>query len=284
VFGDPDEAVLEIRYRKIRVLPPIGKQKRYPSLTLTVIHAEERGPPKNRKKIDWKLIADLPVGSRADAIEKLEWYALRWKIEVFHKILKSGCKAEESKLRTAQRLANLVSVFCILSWRVFWMTMLNRSAPDALPTLVLTATEIAVLDRLVSDKPPARRKTLSHYLTKIARLGGYLARANDPPPGNTVMWRGLSRLTDIALGAMSERKLWVPMGRGKILRCPDRAVLGRKTCSHSSTHRARAHQAFCGSLRRSGSHTTSNMSRSAVAMDRARSIPLICIPTARFHS
>jgi hypothetical protein len=200
--GDPDEAVLEIRYRKIRVLPPIGKQKRYPALTLTVIHAEERDTPKNRKKIDWKLIADLPVQSRKDAIEKLEWYALRWKIEVFHKILKSGCKAEESKLRTAQRLTNLVSVFCILSWRVFWMTMLNRSAPDALPTLALTATEIAVLDRLVNDKPEARRKTLSHYLTKIARLGGYLARANDPPPGNTVMWRGLSRLTDIALGAM----------------------------------------------------------------------------------
>jgi hypothetical protein len=200
--GDPDEAVLEIRYRKIRVLPPIGKQKRYPALTLTVIHAEERGTPKSRKKIDWKLITDLPVGSRADAIEKLEWYALRWKIEVFHKILKSGCKAEESKLRTAQRLANLVSIFCILSWRIFWMTMLNRSTPDAPPTLALTATEIAVLDRLVNDKPQARPKTLSHYLTKIARLGGYLARANDPPPGNTAMWRGLSRLTDIALGAM----------------------------------------------------------------------------------
>ncbi len=200
--GDPDEAVLEIRYRKIRVLPPIGKQKRYPALTLTVIHAEERGTPKNRKKIDWKLITDLPVGSRTDAIEKLEWYALRWKIEVFHKILKSGCKAEESKLRTAQRLTNLVSVFCILSWRVFWMTMLNRSAPDALPTLALTVTEIAVLDRLVNEQAQAQGKTLSHYLTKIARLGGYLARANDPPPGNTVMWRGLSRLTDIALGAM----------------------------------------------------------------------------------
>src|SRR5271156_5914311 len=199
--GDPDEAVLEIRYRKIRVLPPIGKQKRYPALTLTVIHADERGTPKNRKKIAWKLITNLPVCSRAEAIEKLGWYALRWKIEVFHKILKSGCKAEESKLRTAQRLTNLVAVFCILSWRVFWMTMLNRAAPDALPSLALTETEIAVLDRLVSDKPQARRKNLSHYLTKIARLGGYLARANDPPPGNTVMWRGLSRLTDIALGA-----------------------------------------------------------------------------------
>ena len=200
--GDPDEAVLEIRYRKIRILPPIGKQKRYPALTLTVIHAEERATPRNRKKIEWKLITDLPVGSRAEAIEKLEWYALRWKIEVFHKILKSGCRAEDSKLQTAQRLTNLISVFCILSWRVFWMTMLNRSAPEAPPTLALTATEIALLDRLVNDKQQARRKTLSHYLTKIARLGGYLARASDPPPGNTVMWRGLSRLTDIAMGAM----------------------------------------------------------------------------------
>lgn len=200
--GNSDEAVLEIRYRKIRVLPPIGKQKRYPALTLTVIHAEERVAPKNRKKVEWKLITDLPVGSRADAIEKLEWYALRWKIEVFHKILKSGCKAEESRLRTAQRLTNLISVFCIISWRVFWMTMLNRSAPDAPPALALTATEVALLDRLVNDKPKPRRKTLSHYLTKVARLGGYLARAKDPPPGNTVMWRGLSRLTDITLGAV----------------------------------------------------------------------------------
>jgi hypothetical protein len=204
--GDPDEAVLEIRYRKIRVLPPIGKQNRYPALTLTVIHAEERGTPKNRKRIEWKLITDLPVGSRTDAIEKLEWYALRWKIEVFHKILKSGCKAEESKLRTAQRLTNLISLFCILSWRVFWVTMLNRSTPDAPPTFALTAIEIGVLDRLVNDKLKARQKTLSHYLIKIARLGGYLARASDPPPGNTVMWRGLSRLTDIALGATVGRE------------------------------------------------------------------------------
>jgi hypothetical protein len=202
--GDPSDAVLEIRYRRIRVLPPIGKQKRYPALILTVIHAEEREAPKNRRKIEWKLITDLPIQSRQDAIEKLEWYAMRWKIEVFHKILKSGCKAEESKLRTAQRLVNLISVFCITSWRIFWMTMINRSAPDAPPSVALTDIEIGLLDRLVNDKGKAlpQRKTLGTYLTKIARLGGYLARANDPPPGNMVMWRGLSRLTDIEFGAV----------------------------------------------------------------------------------
>lgn len=201
--GNPDQAVLEIRYRKIRILPPIGKQSRYPALTLTVIHADERGAPKNRKKIEWKLLTDLPVQSRGDAIEKLEWYSLRWKIEVFHKILKSGCRAEDSQLRTAQRLTNLISVFCIVSWRILGMTMLNRSAPNASPEFVLTKAEIQLLDRLVKDKKPVstQRKTLSHYLIKIARLGGYLARANDPPPGNLIMWRGLSRFTDIATGA-----------------------------------------------------------------------------------
>jgi hypothetical protein len=126
---------------------------------------------------------------------------------VFHKTLKSGCKAEESKLRTAQRLTNLISVFCILSWRVFWMTMLNRLTPDAPPALALIPTEIALLDRVMSDKSQAWRKTLVHYLTKIARLGGYLTRPSDPPPGSIVMWRRLSRLTDITLGATLGPKL-----------------------------------------------------------------------------
>src|SRR5205085_4129828 len=186
------------------VLPPIGKQKRYPALTLTVIHAEERGTPKNRKKIDWKLVTGLPVRSRAEAIEKLEWYALRRKIEVFHKILKSGCKAEESKLRTAERLVKLLSVFCILAWRIFWLTMINRCAADAPPGLALTQVEIHLLDQLVKDKPgeASQEKTLSTYLTKIARLGGYLARAHDPAPGNQVIWKGMSRLTDMELGFM----------------------------------------------------------------------------------
>jgi len=202
--GRVGTAAVEIRYRSIRVLPPIGKQKRYPALTLTVLHAQEREEPTDRPRIDWKLITDLPVHSHEAAVEKLRWYALRWKIEVFHKILKSGCRAEEARLRTAERLVKLISVFCILSWRVFWMTMINRSAPNAEPGLALTDVETTLLDQLVPDKDhrAPHEKTLSAYLVKIARLGGYLARASDPPPGNIVMWRGLSRLTDIKLGAL----------------------------------------------------------------------------------
>lgn len=206
--GNSSEAILELRFRRIRILPPVAKQKQYPRLTLTVIYAQERGNPQGRDKINWKLMTDLPVSSRADAIEKLNWYALRWKIETFHKIMKSGCKAEESKLRTAGRLVNLISSFCILAWRIFWMTMINRSSPEAPPALALTNTEIRLLDRLIEDESQQRLpdKSLPTYLIKIARLGGYLARASDPPPGNTVIWRGLSRLVDIELGFLLRRQ------------------------------------------------------------------------------
>jgi hypothetical protein len=202
--GRTETALVELKCRRVHVLPPIGKQKRYPALALTVIHAKERATPADRPAIEWKLITDLPVATHEAAVEKLRWYAQRWKIEVFHKILKSGCRAEEARLRTAERLVRLIAVFCILGWRVFWMTMMRRVAPDAAAKLVLTGVEIALLDRLVPDKghEPPGAGTLSSYLIKLARLGGYLARAKDPPPGSTVMWRGLSRLTDIKLGVM----------------------------------------------------------------------------------
>lgn len=80
---------LALRYKRTRVLPPIGKQKRYPALDLTIVHAQEQDASDNRSSINSKLITDLPGTALEEAIEKLQWYALRWKIEVFHKILKS---------------------------------------------------------------------------------------------------------------------------------------------------------------------------------------------------
>jgi Transposase DNA-binding/Transposase DDE domain len=201
--GAVSEAILELKFRRVRVLPPIGKQSRYPALDLTVLHATERGKPRGRDRIDWKLITDLPISSRVEAIEKLQWYAQRWKIETLHKILKSGCRAEQSKLRTAERLVNLLAMFCILSWRIFWLTTLNRSIHRAKPSLAFTPLEIDLLERLAPERRQTgsrRPPSLSACLTQLARLGGYLNRASDAPPGNTVIWRGLSRLTDIEIG------------------------------------------------------------------------------------
>lgn len=189
-----------LRFRRLTVQPPIGKHRRYPALSLTVIHADEQGAPVGREPIRWKLLTNLPVEDVNSAIEKLNWYAERWKLETYHKILKSGCHAEQAKLRTADRLTNLLAVLCVVGWRVFWLTMTNRSVPDAPAEVALTEAEVEVLDRLDGNTSQPTRPAVSHYLVAIAKLGGYLARAKDPPPGNMVMWRGLTRLMDIQLG------------------------------------------------------------------------------------
>lgn len=204
--GRPIEVELQLRFSPMTVHPPIGKHKKYPPLTLTVIHAWERGKPEGRKAICWKLLTDLPVENLESAIEKLAWYSQRWKVETFHKILKSGCKAEDAKLRTAERLTNLIAVFCVIAWRVFHLTMVARTNPKSLADAVFTATEIAILNHVAGDSPKKPPKNVAHYLIVVAKLGGYLARNHDGPPGNTVMWRGLTRLTDIHRG--------VEIGRG----------------------------------------------------------------------
>ena len=118
-------------------------------------------------------------------------------------MLRSHSRAESSRLPTAERLVRLTAVFCIPSGRVFWMAMINRAADPAPASAAFTAQERALLDELVPDLPRASilgPRRLSRRITKVTRLRSYHARAKDPPPGNIVIWRGLSRLTDIATG------------------------------------------------------------------------------------
>lgn len=196
------ETDLEVKFKTVELQLSDGrKAKRYGPLQASIVFAKEiGGRKKGRPLIDWKLVTDLPVTNLEEAIEKLRWYALRWRIEVFFKILKSGCKAEELKLREFERLSKLISLYCILSWRVFWMTMMNREAEAAPANLALTDEELKILDHLFPPKDKRLRKLLPEYIAKIARLGGYMARSSDPPPGNQVIWRGPKKLGELSAG------------------------------------------------------------------------------------
>ena len=116
--------------------------------------------------------------------------------------MKSGCRAEHARLETAERLAKYLALITVVSWRIFFLTMSARATPHSGPEAVLTPTEIATIDGIdaARDKPRIQRRNLATYLLQIAMLGGYLARKHDPPPGNLVIWRGLTRLNDIAFG------------------------------------------------------------------------------------
>ncbi|MFX0546270.1 IS4 family transposase [Roseovarius sp. S1116L3] len=193
-------AVLSVKHATMTVRPPIGKQKKYRHQNLQIIHAEELNPPEGRAPVFWKLITNLPVTTHADAVHKLDCYALRWKIETFFRTLKTGCRIEELRLATADRLANCIALCCVVAWRVSWLTMLSREAPKASPDAVFTNTERSLLERATPERKRNMLRDLNFYVRAVARLGGYLDRTSDAPPGTTVIWRGLSRLADLAEG------------------------------------------------------------------------------------
>lgn len=195
------EITLNVRWKTLTLHPPIGKAKQYPDLQLTAIIATEEPPGNKDTRVEWKLLTDLPVTNLAEATEKLEWYSHRWKIETFHKVMKSGCQAERSRLGSAERLTNLLCCYCILSWRIFWLTMLSREIPTAPAKLAFSETEREILDHMVKDTAQIMSsEPLEKYTIKLAQLGGYMGNKNKHPPGNIVIWRGLRRLNEIHTG------------------------------------------------------------------------------------
>lgn len=103
--------------------------------------------PKKGQPVDWKLVTNMAVTDLDDAIEKLNRYALRWKAEVCHTVMKSGCRAEETRLQTAERLVRFLALISVISWRIFFLTMSARAEPGASPESLLTVAETTLSTR-----------------------------------------------------------------------------------------------------------------------------------------
>lgn len=142
----------------------------------------------------------MQVSDFTDAVERISWYRLRWHIEVYFKVLKSGMKIETARLQTKDRLERYIALLSVIAWRLYWLTHINRHAPDTDCTSVLTETEWQALYGITHKTLtlPEKTPTVSEVVVWIAKLGGFLARKSDGYPGVTVIWRGWKRLTDIA--------------------------------------------------------------------------------------
>jgi len=195
--GVEQSTVIDVKYNRLTLKPPIGKASEYPEIEVTFLTAVEAENPQDREPICWTFITNLPIKTKQQALETIGWYKQRWKIEVYFKVLKSGLKLEESKLRSADRLVRLISICCILAWRIQWITMLNRENHEHSPSIAFDDTERKILKAYFKKECPV---ALQDYIVLLARMGGYLARKNDPPPGNTVIWRGISKLYEVKNG------------------------------------------------------------------------------------
>ena len=189
--------VLAAPYRCDKVLAPVE---------VTALLAQEEAPPEGVEPIQWLLLTNLPVETLEAGREKMQWYLCRWQIEVYFRVLKSGCRVEQLQLQTRERLEAAVALYLIVAWRVLYLVMVGRNSPE-LPCDVVFATEEweAVYLVVLKKKPPRQPPSLGEILVLVARLGGFLARKGDGPPGPKSIWIGLQRVRDFATALQAER-------------------------------------------------------------------------------
>jgi hypothetical protein len=195
-------ATVQIGWTTVQLLPPqdYPRPASAPRPTLQVVVVEEREPPAGVKPLRWLLWTTLPVTNWDEAIVVVDAYRRRWLIERYHYVLKSGCGIEELQLETAERLERALAVCCIVAWRLLWLTTQARETPEVLCTEVFARHEWEALVCTLQGTmvPPAEPPTLREAVRMIAQLGGFLARKGDGEPGVKTLWRGLTRLEDIA--------------------------------------------------------------------------------------
>lgn len=200
-------AIVTVRFGAFRLNPPRNhpkqKTEELPDIEMNAIYVLEENPPEGEDAIEWMLLTNLEVTSFGEAYEKVQWYALRWRIEMFFKVLKSGFRVEACRLAHGERLERYLTIMSIVAWRLFMITLIARTDPNQCCSSLLTRNEWKILFRKANRNRdlPKNPPTIKEAVAWIAKLGGHLGRKCDGPPGTITLWRGWKRLTDLCEGA-----------------------------------------------------------------------------------
>lgn len=179
-----------------------------PNVAVTAILAVEENPRAGEEPIEWLLLTNIVVNSLEEAQEKLQWYSCRWQIEIFFYTLKSGCQIEKLQLETRERLEAAVALYMIIAWRILYIRTLNRMFPEQSCDVVFEKEEWqAIYLHAYNMAPPESPPNLQKIVSALAKLGGYLNRKHDSPPGAKVLWIGLQRARDLVAGFKMAKKL-----------------------------------------------------------------------------
>ena len=196
-------ATMTVQSVTVRLKPP--DRRTDPPLyldevSINAVLVREVEPPAGEEPIEWLLLTNLPVDTFAQAITVVEYYACRWQIEIFFKVLKSGCKVEKLQLETEDRLKPCLMLYMIVAWRVLFVTLLGRECPEMPCDVLFADEEWKAVWAVVKRKPtPSTPPPLAEFLKMVAGLGGHLGRKRDGSPGPQTMWIGLQRTVDFAI-------------------------------------------------------------------------------------
>lgn len=191
-------AELEVRAMTVTVKPPYRKGDKLPEVTLNVVLAEELHPPDGATPIQWLLVTTLPIGNPEQVRHIISYYSTRWKIEIYFRTLKSGCRIEDRQFETLDRLLNCMAVYSIIAWKIMYLCHLGRECPDLNCEIIFESSEWkSVYMTLRHEEPPKIPPSLNEVIRMIASLGGYVIRQSTQP-GTQTLWFGLQRVHDLS--------------------------------------------------------------------------------------
>jgi len=190
---------MAVRTMRVQLRPPDYHADKDP-IEIWVIHALEENPPPKTKAVEWFLLTTVDMTSATNAEECLRWYCLRWRIEDWHRVLKSGCRIEDIAHETAERLRRAVAINLVIAWRIMLMTLLGRETPELPAEVLFSDIELRTLRAYAKKKRLNPPSLLGEAVRLVAKIGGYLGRTNDPPPGHQLLWQGYTEFQFMCLG------------------------------------------------------------------------------------
>ena len=144
-------ADMAVRYMRIGLRPACYHAEKEP-IDIWVVHALEENPPEKAKAVEWFLLTTIKITSAADAEQCLRWYCLRWRIEDWHRVLKSGCRIEDLAHETAERLRRAIAINLVIAWRIMLMTLLGRETPELPAEILFSDIELRALHAYAKKK------------------------------------------------------------------------------------------------------------------------------------
>lgn len=206
-----EERKVNIAVRACKVLlraPNTCKKKSLPPVEMNAVLVSEINPPNGVATVDWVLLTTLPIESAEDVKLIVSLYSKRWSIEIYFKVLKSGCNVDEVHFQTTAKIENYISFAMIVAWKTMLTTYLPRECPDTPCTCLFTEIEWKLAFRSACNRAvpfPKEIPTLKEMVILVATLGGYQKRKE--PPGIQTIWRGITRLMDMVYGYEMTRRI-----------------------------------------------------------------------------
>jgi Transposase Tn5 dimerisation domain/Transposase DNA-binding len=194
-------AELTVQAGRVTLRGPARPGGKLPNIEVNCVLVTEPNPPEGAEPIEWVLLTSLPIDTVEQVLQIIKFYCGRWGIEIYFRILKSGCKVEESQLERAERFLPYLALCMIVAWRIQYLLMLGRECPDLPCDIAFDDDEWKTAYAVAKNQPPPKKPpSLKTMIGLVASLGGYLGRKGDGEPGPKALWVGLQRLTDLVRG------------------------------------------------------------------------------------